>query len=467
MLVEADALRTAGPELARAVGAHLTREPIHAGRVPLGLAFAASPACLEPSEVQQLERFASALQVVLEQALAAIFADEDLRRRLTCRASGLWRAFLAHGAGYAHFVAFWSSQLRAFYARRPSPVLLSRPDGFFTGGKLRVFEVNVGPAPWSCLEKSCAALASQPAIARLTERWRSPESTLALCDALIGRVAQLPVAGPLVVAIPDAGGAIRNEDDRVLTARFEQRNAQVLRARPGDVAANAGRLEIRGARATLFADQTMELACFPLVARRRAKAALLSAHAAGSVFIDPSPVRGAFMKGLLALVSDGSLDRHVETAALDVVKEHFMWTRITEPGETCFHDGASGDLREGCLRRRRELVLKPAVGQCGHGIVFGDEVDDRAWRGALDAALRARDSVVQERIRPPRWTVLLVDPPLAEARVIVDTSPMIIDGAVVAVLSRFSDDPVTNFLAPRKRRVCGVLPTWMAPRQGS
>lgn len=74
----------------------------------------------------------------------------------------------------------------------------------------------------------------------------------------------------------------------------------------------------------------------------------------------------------------------------EFVHRHIPWT------------GDAGDRTARARERRAELVLKPADGYGGSGVVLGAAVDDGEWRAALDRAARDGGHILQEYVTGDR-----------------------------------------------------------------
>jgi glutathionylspermidine synthase len=81
----------------------------------------------------------------------------------------------------------------------------------------------------------------------------------------------------------------------------------------------------------------------------------------------------------------------------DLVRTHVPRSRVVTAG-----------LVEDAVRRRTELVLKPADDFGGAGVMVGHESEAEAWRAGLDEAVRRGDFVLQDYVRPDRLEVEFV-----------------------------------------------------------
>jgi hypothetical protein len=127
------------------------------------------------------------------------------------------------------------------------------------------------------------------------------------------------------------------------------------------------------------------------------------AHTDGTVVVwTPSNMFGN--KGTLAMLSEFAGDTSMFSAEERAVVDRVLpWSRMLgRPGA-----GPDAELVDECVRRREELVFKPAGLFGGQGVLIGREVDSCTWRAALTASAEA-GCLVQEVVRPN--LELMIDP---------------------------------------------------------
>jgi len=106
-------------------------------------------------------------------------------------------------------------------------------------------------------------------------------------------------------------------------------------------------------------------------------------------------------KAALAMLSDQAnrdLFTPAELASFDRI---VPWTRIVRPGKVTLEDGQRTDLLDYAVQHRRDLVLKPAGGCGGEGVVLGWDpgTSPALWQRQLASAVRDT-YVIQRRIKP-------------------------------------------------------------------
>lgn len=113
-----------------------------------------------------------------------------------------------------------------------------------------------------------------------------------------------------------------------------------------------------------------------------------------------------------------------------LVRAHVPWTAYLGSG------GVTGDLLRMAADQREELVIKPAIGKSGHGVVLGSRNSEQDWLLALTDARRGEPRVLQRRVEADRIAMPFRDQDSGEqvtARVPFVLSPFIVDGAAASV----------------------------------
>jgi hypothetical protein len=88
---------------------------------------------------------------------------------------------------------------------------------------------------------------------------------------------------------------------------------------------------------------------------------------------------------------------------------------------------------------RDGLIVKPAIGKSGNGVLFGSQASEQDWLAATVHAAQESPVVLQHRVEPDRVTMPFLDRhagQLVTAQVPVVLSPFMIDGAAATVLVR-------------------------------
>ncbi len=452
-----------GAETRHALLREVAGTGVRIGRARLTDQYATSVIGLDRRESSSLARLMRATHSVLVQGARAVSRRPNLRDRLIIGPRSFARLGERWGVARAARAAAWSRAQWIYLPKsEPFPITTVRIDGFLVDGLLRAFEFNVGPFRWSYLDLLAAAFARTPGVELPSESEVAPAVGSALVDAILRRHRELFGARPPFVAVVDAPVA-RGEETTGLVEEFRDRGVDARLVERRRISGRLSTLRSGGGRVTALVDLSDGITNQGRFSSLSLRFSRLWAHRAGQLVLYSAPTTGIFNKAFLALISDGSLDGFVDEAALDQVKEHLVWTRQTHEGPTTWIDGRFWDLRDLATANRRDLVLKPDNSFGGESVLYGDAVDSPAWLCALDAAFRARDSVLQLRIRPPKH-VIVTAKDLQSTEVLLDTCPIGIEGKLAGVLTRFSQGLETNFHRNQHidSQCYGLVPTWTA-----
>ncbi|PDP87141.1 hypothetical protein CQJ94_13355 [Glycomyces fuscus] len=128
---------------------------------------------------------------------------------------------------------------------------------------------------------------------------------------------------------------------------------------------------------------------------------------------------------------------HLPEADRRTVRRHVPWTAELRDSPVVY-EGVRQELLPLVLRARHDLVLKPADGFGGHGVVVGSATGAAEWEAAVEDCLEKR-YVVQAHVRPDTLSISSWDERSATHE-LLDTdaviSPFVIDGQVTGYLAR-------------------------------
>ncbi|MFE3519321.1 hypothetical protein [Streptomyces sp. NPDC059166] len=117
-----------------------------------------------------------------------------------------------------------------------------------------------------------------------------------------------------------------------------------------------------------------------------------------------------------------------------LIERHLPWT-VLFPAS----GAGSAESLAHALAHRPELVLKPAGGYGGGGVVLGPEVSDEEWREALERAAREGRHILQRHVTPDRLALDFYDQEtgaVEHAEVPFVLGPFMFGGAPSGVLVR-------------------------------
>jgi hypothetical protein len=331
----------------------------------------------------------------------------------------------------------------------------ARPDILIENGQPRIVELNVGAR----LGGGTLAPRMARGYAQLVPRaaLRTPRCTVtsrseAMIRALGRRVGDTAgPGGPTRLAAPrywtldDSGERHHNRTakKRVLAdARrvgFEVVQPDLDQLRLDD----SGRLTTAG--------EPIDLVLIPwgsgepthMVEHRAGLAALRDADHAGTVTLFPRTESALLnSKAVLAWLHEDRAAGLLDPADDALVRDHVPETALLDPDATPELSTASlpsgGGASPDGDRRRDQVVMKPALGKAGNGVLFGSQSSDQSWRrAALDG--HARATVLQQRVTPDQVTMTFFDQTSGgqhSAEVPFLLSPFMIDGAIADISVR-------------------------------
>lgn len=115
---------------------------------------------------------------------------------------------------------------------------------------------------------------------------------------------------------------------------------------------------------------------------------LLDVVETGNVLLFNGPISGIMSSKLnLALLSENENSGLFSPEERETIKAHVPWTRKV-----------TAELEDYILSHREDLVLKPGGGIGGYGVFPGGKTSPGQWKQQVEAALGARNWVVQEYI---------------------------------------------------------------------
>lgn len=268
-----------------------------------------------------------------------------------------------------------------------------RADVFATGGQAKVIELNrgngLGSIDTSLLNE---ALLGQPGFAAFAR-----DHKLSYVDTLQRVADQLTAAGTAPDGGPPSVALIEESGARDNPGGATERMCRNLRSRGLTIALGELRdLTERNGRIYLNGDIRVD------VIFRYFDATNLTAD---------DPTTAALTKaqycGALALFPPLDTDVSARKATLGLLREPHVWSALT-PDEQALVDrrvpwtrmiGRDRQVIAECRSRREELVLKPADGFQGSGVIIGTNVSDQEWRAHLESPA-LQNYLVQERVVP-------------------------------------------------------------------
>ena len=171
----------------------------------------------------------------------------------------------------------------------------------------------------------------------------------------------------------------------------------------------------------------------------------------GSFRTDP-----AWSKTLFAVLSDPSWTRRLPEGLRAALQRCVPWTRKLLDGPLEFK-GDEAPALDLLMRHREELILKPARGYEGRGVVAGAFCGEEEWRREVVAALRGGRHVAQEMVRPAPSAAADGSPSYLQV------GEYILLGKLAGLLVRSSPTPVITPQVHELFHPVGVEISWEPP----
>jgi hypothetical protein len=382
------------------------------GTVPATRAL--EPLLVDGASWDIVARGAAAVARAASTVVDAVIEREDLRRRLDL-----------------------TDVEAAFVAAEPRPrsrASIQRLDAFVStsdAGESAVKFLEINPSPGGVYDTSAMASILRPLLQGVEgARVLWPDPLPRFVAAFRARARKdAPVAGVVVGDGPPQEGNDVEIDN--IVGHLVGQGFRPVMAHVSAFTFEGGVARLDGVAVDLVHHELPELHA------QRASHPLWRAVDAGAVreFYPSTHALVAGNKAIFALLCDdeimGSL---VDAATLRLLREHVPWTAVLKD-QAAMVGGAKVSLLEYVRAHRAELVLKPARGFGGHGVVLGWDVNDARWDAAISAALTT-STVVQRRASAGTAPIPIVEGDLASGRIQtrvmnVDLSPYVWDESEV------------------------------------
>lgn len=392
-----------------------------------GISHILRPCLIDAAQHAAAQESAVAVVAALESLYQAARGNAELRRKLG--------------------VAAWQDQLIGVEPHGAPPAV-GRLDGFLgRDGQLRMIEFN--PAPGGtyevhALSRLFAATPALQSIAGYSPRW--PDPLAAAYRMLLANYARPELPGSVNIAAFGWSQAPNIGEIEQLAGYLTQRGLSIRSVQaddPWELRANGLWLADFRVDLLLFLDP-MQLGEF--LARsgpsHPAFRALTEGHASffGGLF------RTLFLasKRVFAALSDPAFRSLIPSELHPALAATIPWTRIVREGRAT-HASGDVDLLEFVATHRERLVLKPALGYGGQGVVLGWRTSAEEWQKALALAL-AESGVVQERVETMQDTFpLWENGELVFRDLFWDLNPFVWRGQLAdGYLVRVGTDPLLN-----------------------
>lgn len=173
-------------------------------------------------------------------------------------------------------------------------------------------------------------------------------------------------------------------------------------------------------------------------------AALRTADRAGTVHLFPRTESNLISsKAVLAWLHQDCAAGLLAPADRALVRTHVPWTACLGLDRD---PGAHEKLLGVAVGERDRLIVKPASGQGGFGLLFGKQIPERDWLPAIVGAAAKAPLVLQRHVESARLTMPFYDRDSGQqtsAQVPFVLSPFIVDGAAASVCVRHMEPDVS------------------------
>ncbi|HEY3505245.1 MAG TPA: hypothetical protein VGN37_20975 [Actinocatenispora sp.] len=280
-----------------------------------------------------------------------------------------------------------------------------RADVFVADGRARIIELNRGSGLGGFdICRMNAALLAVPEFADFArEHGLDHVDTLALFAEQL-RAAGAEVSGgrtPTVALVEESGaGTTAGGTCARLCASLRSRGLDVVHGELADLSMAGGRVGLGGRRVDVVFRYFFAIHLLASPTDRAVMDRLVRADRDGAVVLFPAlDTDVCERKSALALLRTPAVWATLTADERALVTRRLPWTRLL--GSDFPHVSARerADLVEECRARRTDLVLKPADGRGGVGLVFGAETTDARWHALLESEA-IRNHLVQDRVTP-------------------------------------------------------------------
>lgn len=346
----------------------------------------------------------------------------------------------------ARYLAGWADDPRLADLLRiptgyPQPIVIGRFDGVAAEDGLHILEFNGGlPGGVMPMDLTGRLMATwSPAAALAAAGWqvRIPDLAAEVRAGILRTWTAFGGSGAprVVFAVPDefapyVAASLTYSVDAAVADGWD-----VTVADPGRLVHRPGALMLDGRRVDVVLRVFFTSMLGALGSRLDA---LFAAARAGDVCLVTSMRSGVYgHKALFAMVTDPDVELDVPADVRAAAVTHLPWTRVLRPGTTGLPDGSRGDLLAWAESHATSLVLKPADGFGGMGVLLGWETDPAAWSAALREHGDGR-WILQERLVLESETFPVLEPGFPQHAFTADHNPVIADGSIVGYFVRLA-----------------------------
>ncbi len=324
------------------------------------------------------------------------------------------------------------------------PAINTRLDAFVRGDQIKFVEYNAeNPSSLTDQAGLNQVLFEIRALQSLAERYRMQQFTPVdrLLDSLLVTYKEWGGAGLPNIAIVDWANLPTSHEFILLRNYLVGCGIPTIICTPDEIEYSNGKLRRGEFRIDLVYKR---IVIHEFLSHYDDAHPLLRAYADRAVcLVNPFRCKILHKKACFELLTDEGSQQWFTNKELEVINNCVPWTRRVFDRKTIYR-GQEIDLLDHLRRHRAEFILKPNDDYGGHGIFFGNRLNDANWDDALQQALGG-DYVAQERLElETEQFPIFNERDWALRPMFVDTNPFIFRGQVHGAMVRLSDSPIVN-----------------------
>ena len=392
------------------------------GERPIGVAL--RPHLLHHQEFQRLTEAAQRVTSALEKVAAAVVQAPKLMCELGLTEAEQKMALVPPGFSTAG--------------------VTTRLDAFVHADDIKFVEANAeNPSSLPDQEELNRLLFQLPVMASFARRYRlrqfSPVN--ALLETLLSTYREWGGIGLPNIAILDWKDLPTSSEFVLLQERFRARSVPTIICSPDDLQYEQGQLRCGAFRIDLVYKRVI---IHEFLTRSDDTHPLVRAYVNHDVcLVNPFRCKIMHKKAVFEMLTDQRRHDWFTSAEKEAIRRTVPWTRRVSDRKTT-RNGRKIDLLDFIRRNGSRLVLKPNDDYGGHGVLFGAQLDDRAWDNAIQTALSA-DYIVQDALDlHPEMFPVFSETDWKLQPMFVDTNPFLFRGKVCGAMVRLSATPIVN-----------------------
>jgi uncharacterized circularly permuted ATP-grasp superfamily protein len=392
------------------------------GERPIGVAL--RPHLLHEEQFQALTHAAQQIASALEKVAAAVVQDPNLMGELGLTEVERRMALVDPGFSTAG--------------------VTTRLDAFVFGNEIKFVESNAeNPSSLPDQEALNRLLFELPVMASFALRYslRQFSPVQKLLETLLSTYREWGGSGVPNIAILDWENLPTYHEFVLLRDRFTADGVPTIICSPDDLEYQNGQLRSGAFRVDLVYKRVI---IHEFLARYDDTHPLIRAYIDHDVcLVNPFRCKIMHKKAVFEMLTEEEHQDWFTSSEKEAIHRTVPWTRRVSD-RTTTRKRQKINLLEFIRRNRSSLVLKPNDDYGGHGIHFGNQLNDREWESAIERALSA-DYIVQDALDlHPEMFPIFNETEWKLQPMFVDTNPFLFRGKVCGAMVRLSATPIVN-----------------------